>query len=206
MNNVFLKLLIASVMCFYSIFNSFSLILRHLLAVKRYFCVKFILNMKKYFYYLTFLILVTSCTEDVKFNNPAFQTLKDNVFWRGRSYTAETQTNGVFLIEGALGYENVSFVIPQPVEKTYILGIDNTAKATYKNTLSGQEAEFTTGQGRGSGQIIITEYNTVENTISGTFKFNAINIDPAAEKQNINFSEGVFYKIPVGPGHQFTAN
>ncbi|MBZ4036409.1 lipoprotein [Flavobacterium sp. 17A] len=162
--------------------------------------------MKKYFYFLTFLFLLTSCTEDVKFNNPAFQTLKDNIFWRGRSYTAETQTDGVFVVGGSLGYEKITFMIPQPIEQTYTLGIDNTSKAIYKNTLSGQEAEFTTGEGRGSGQIVITEYNTIDKTISGTFRFRAINVDATAEKQQINFTEGVFYKIPVGPGHQFTAN
>ncbi|CAM3573064.1 DUF6252 family protein [Flavobacterium chungbukense] len=159
--------------------------------------------MKKYFYFLSFLLLITSCTEDIKFNNPAFQTLKDNAFWRGSSYHAETATNGVFDIEGFLGYEKISFQLPNPEVKTYILGVDNTSKATYKNTLSGQESEFTTGEGRGSGQIIITEYNTVDKTISGTFKFKAVNVDVNAQKQEINFTEGVFYKIPVGPGAKF---
>jgi len=161
--------------------------------------------MKKYFYFITFLLLLTSCTEDVKFNNPAFQTLKDNIFWRGNNYHAEVSTNGVFIIEGSLGYEKISFQLQEPTEKTYVLGIDNNSKAIYKNTLSGQEAEFTTGQGKGSGQIVITEYNTVERTISGTFKFNAINVDVSAEKQKINFTEGVFYKIPLGPGSNFNA-
>ncbi len=155
--------------------------------------------MKKYFYALTLLLLITSCTEDVKFNNPAFQTLKDNIFWRARSYAAETQTNGVFIIEGTLGYEKISFQLPSTEEKTYVLGVDDTSKATYKNTLSGQETEFTTGKERGSGQITITEYNTVDKTISGTFKFKAVNVKTDAEKQEINFTEGVFYKIPVGP-------
>ncbi|MBB4800565.1 hypothetical protein HNP37_000604 [Flavobacterium nitrogenifigens] len=160
--------------------------------------------MKKYFYFLSFLLLITSCTEDIKFNNPAFQTLKDNVFWRGRSYHAERESNGVFGIQGSLGYETISFRIQNPNEDTYILGVNNTATATYKNTLSGQEAEFTTGEGRGSGQVTITEYNTVDKTISGTFKFKAVNVKTDAEKQEINFTEGVFYKIPVGLGANFT--
>jgi len=153
--------------------------------------------MKKYFYFLSFLLLITSCTEDIKFNNPAFQTLKDNVFWRGRSYEAKTETNGVFTIEGSLGYEKISFQLPEPSEKIYVLGINSTSKAIYQNTLSGHEKEFVTGEGKGSGEVVITEYNTVDKTISGTFKFTAVNTDSNAEKQTMHFSEGVFYKIPV---------
>lgn len=156
--------------------------------------------MKKYVYFLTLLLLLTSCTEDVRFNNPAFQTLKDNIFWRARSYNAEIKTNGVFVIEGTVGYEKISFELPSTEEKTYVLGVDDISKATYKNTLSGQEAEFTTGEERGNGQVTITEYNTVDKTISGTFKFKAVNVKTDAEKKDINFTEGVFYKIPVGPG------
>ncbi|PBJ11332.1 DUF6252 family protein [Flavobacterium sp. ACN6] len=162
--------------------------------------------MKKYFYFLSFLLLLTSCTEDVRFNNPAFQTLKDNTFWRAQIYKAGTETSGVFIIEGSLGYEKISFQLPEPSQKTYILGIDEVAKAVYKDTFSGQEVEFSTGEGKGSGQIIVTEYNTVENTISGTFKFTAINVDPAAEKQAAYFTEGVFHKIPVSSVSNFNTN
>ena len=160
--------------------------------------------MKKYFYVLSFLLLFISCTEDIRFNNPAFQTLKDNVFWRGQNYKAETDSNGIFMIEGSLGYEKINFYIPEPSEKSYTLGIDNITKATYKNTYPGQEEEFSTGEAKGSGQIIVTEYNSEEKTISGTFRFAAPNVNPDAEKQQIHFTEGVFYKIPVGPGSKFS--
>ena len=41
------------------------------------------------------------------------------------------------------------------------------------------------------------QVNQVEKTISGTFKFAVVNTDPSAEKQEMRFSEGVFYKIPI---------
>lgn len=169
----------------------------------RYFCTKFILNMKKYFYFLSLLLLLVSCTEDIRFNNPAFQTLKDNVFWRAQVYNAGTETNGFFTVEGSLGYEQIKFQIPEPAEKTYVLGINDDIKAVYKNTYKGEEVEFTTGTGKGNGEIVVTEYNTTDNTISGTFKFTAINTSTDAEKQTMYFSEGVFYKIPVEPGENF---
>ena len=156
--------------------------------------------MKKYLCLLIFLFLITSCTEDVKFNNPAFQGLKDNAFWRAQTYKAHTETSGTFVIEGSLGYEKVTFRLPSPAPQTYVLGINTLSIAIYSNTLPSQLAEFTTGTNRGNGQIVITEYNTDNQTISGTFKFNAINVDEGnTEKPGINFTEGVFYKIPFSP-------
>ncbi|MFC0777736.1 DUF6252 family protein [Flavobacterium sp. HJSW_4] len=159
--------------------------------------------MKKYFYFLSFLLLFVSCEEDIKFNNPAFQTLKDNTFWRAQVYQAGAESNGSFIIEGALGLEQISFQLPEPFEKTFVLGVDDATKVIYKNRYKGQEAEFSTGAGKGNGEIIVTEYNTVENTISGTFKFTAVNADSGAEKQTMHFSEGVFYKIPITPQENF---
>ncbi|MFZ0596778.1 MAG: DUF6252 family protein [Flavobacterium sp.] len=160
--------------------------------------------MKKYCCLLITVFLFASCTEDVKFNNPAFQGLKDNVFWRAQSYKAQMQTNGVFIIEGSLGFEKVTFNIPSPSQETYILGVDNLTTASYSNTLPSQSEEFTTGENRGNGQIIVTEYNVENQTISGTFKFNALNVDETdLEKTGINFTEGVFYKIPVSPNLEY---
>jgi hypothetical protein len=163
--------------------------------------------MKKIFYFLSLLFIVTSCTEDVKFNNPAFQTLKDNVFWRAAAYKASSVTNGNIVIEGSLGYEKVVLQIPSPVAKTYVLGIDDVAKGAYSNTFPGQLAEFSTGENKGTGQIVVTEFNTETNTISGTFKFTALNKDEAnVENPKVTFTEGVFYKVPFSPTSNFLVN
>ncbi|MET3025206.1 DUF6252 family protein [Flavobacterium sp. UW10123] len=160
--------------------------------------------MKKYFYFLSLLFLLVSCTsEDVKSNNKAFQALRDNVFWRAQVYKAGIETNGFFTIEGSLGYEQIKFQLHEPAEKAYVLGVNDDIKAVYKNTNQGEEAEFTTGTDKGNGEIVVTEYNTVDKTISGTFKFTAVNASSDAEKQTIHFSEGVFYKIPVTPQENF---
>ncbi|MBF4506540.1 hypothetical protein IRZ83_07645 [Flavobacterium sp. JLP] len=156
--------------------------------------------MKKYFYFLSLLFIITSCTEDVKFNNPAFQTLKDNVFWRAQTYKAYLTTNGNLLIEGSLGFEKITLQMVSPAQQTYVLGVDDVTKGSYSNTLPGQTASFTTGTNKGSGQIIVTDYNIETNTVSGTFKFNAVNEDATdTENPKITFTEGVFYKVPVTP-------
>ncbi|MDI5899422.1 DUF6252 family protein [Flavobacterium sp. XS2P67] len=57
---------------------------------------------------------------------------------------------------------------------------------------------FSTGFEIGEGQIVITEYDAVNNTITGTFKFNAENTNSnSLASQVVNFQHGVFYKVPV---------
>ncbi len=157
--------------------------------------------MKKTLYFLLLIFTVASCTDDVKFNNPAFQTLKNNVFWRAIGYKAHTGTDGITVIEGALGYEKVILQIPSTAVQTYVLGVNDVSIASYSNTLPGQQANFSTGTDKGTGQIVVTEFNTETNTISGTFKFTALNKDETdAENPKIVFTEGVFYKIPIEVG------
>ncbi|PTS90017.1 hypothetical protein DBR27_22100 [Flavobacterium sp. HMWF030] len=154
--------------------------------------------MKKIFQLTLLLIVLSSCTEDVKFNNPAFQGLKDNVFWRATTYKAYANTNGSVTIEGTLGYEKVILRTPSSVEQVYILGLDDNAVASYSNTLPSQLEDYYTGTNVGSGQIEITEFNVANQTISGTFKFIAVNEDETnTDKPKVNFKEGVFYKIPI---------
>lgn len=151
------------------------------------------------------ILIVSSCTDDVKFNNPAFQTLKNNVFWRAAGYKANTITNGNMTIEGNLGYEKVILKIPSAVVKqTYVLGVDEVSTASYSDTFPGQLADFSTGTNKGNGQIVITDYDAENKTISGTFKFTALNKDATdTENPKVTFTEGVFYKIPVSPTNQF---
>ncbi|WP_134148172.1 DUF6252 family protein [Flavobacterium sp. 270] len=154
--------------------------------------------MKKWMFILPLLLIISSCTEDVKFNNPAFQTLKDNVFWRAQNHIAYMTTNGSMTIEGTLGYEKVTLITASLAVKTYNLGVDEVSKASYSNALPGHLASFSTGKNKGNGQIVITEFDRENNTISGTFKFTAINSDAGnVENPKVNFTEGVFYKVPV---------
>ena len=44
------------------------------------------------------------------------------------------------------------------------------------------------------GEITIDEFNSEENTISGTFNFDAYN---ETGEYNLNISEGVFYRLPI---------
>ena len=95
-------------------------------------------------------------------------------------------------------YEKVILKAASSAEQTFVLGVDETSKASYKNTLPAELSSFSTGTNIGNGQIVITDYDTDNNTISGTFKFTAINEDESdTENPKINFTEGVFYKVPI---------
>lgn len=156
--------------------------------------------MKRYIYLLITVLALTSCTEDVKFNTPAFQGLKNNVFWRAQGYKAYVRDNKSIIIEGNLGYEKVVLEAASSVKGTYILGINDASLATYSNTLASHSAVFSTDIEGGNGQIVITEYNEENKTISGTFKFIAVNQDTGdLENPKVSFTEGAFYKVPVAP-------
>ncbi len=154
--------------------------------------------MKKYFFLFSLLLIISSCTEDVKFNNPAFQTLKDNVFWRAQSYEAQISQDGRVAISGFLGYEKIGLQLPSTEATTYTIGSDNNTRAFFYNELGTTSYVYSAGTDMGNGQITITEYDTENKTISGTFKFNAVKTaENDTEKTNISFTEGVFYKVPV---------
>lgn len=133
-------------------------------------------------------------------NNSVFQGLKDNVFWRSTNFTAHLTESGNVIIESYLGTEKVVLQIASITPQTYILGKDNISSAYYTNDFLEQKAQYSTNAEKGIGQIVVTEYNAETHTVSGTFKFTAINENSEdGEVSKTSFTEGVFYKIPVSP-------
>lgn len=156
--------------------------------------------MKKHFLFLIVLFSLFSCTEDVRFNNPSFQGTKDGVFWRAIQSVATVNSGGSLVIEAYTATEVVTLKTSSTAVATYFLGIgtDNTATYIYTDPLTKESVTFSTGFGDGDGQIVITEYDPVGKTISGTFKFNLVNtFDNPLAGPILNFQYGVFYKIPV---------
>jgi hypothetical protein len=64
----------------------------------------------------------------VKFNNPALEGQKDNVFWKAIDSKA-TLINGILTIEGSLRNEKLTLTIPAP--KTKINYLDKKSHVTY---------------------------------------------------------------------------
>jgi hypothetical protein len=154
--------------------------------------------MKKYFLFSLVLFAVLSCQEDVRFNNPSFQGVKDNVFWRAIVSSASTGANGVLVIEAYRGNEIITLKTTSAAEGTYFLGTSDSKTATYVIEDATSIQTYSTGLGKGDGRIVITEYDSVNQTVSGTFNFNAENSDNNSSLAAIvNFRQGVFYKLPI---------
>lgn len=156
--------------------------------------------MKKHFLFSALLFVFLSCQDEVKFNYPSFQGQKDNVFWRAVDSKAILGTNGSLSIEAFTRNEKVTLKTTSTLPQTYILGTSTSKMATYVLTDATGTITFSTGTGIGDGQIVIEEYDAVNKTVTGTFKFNAENIlnNPLAGPI-LNFQYGKFYKVPVTP-------
>ncbi|MBP6557387.1 MAG: hypothetical protein KA213_03415 [Flavobacterium sp.] len=236
--------------------------------------------MKRFLSLIFVAVAMTSCQEDLKFNNPGLQGLKDDVFWTASDARAYLTGNGRLSIEALTDFEVLTLSTSGPNEGTYVLGTTNLNNAaTYTSSFDGVDLEYATiavpgpvsgitlvsggtgytsgtsiattgGSGSGltvnvvanasgvvtsltlssrgnaymagdlitvsggnvncrfrvqnvqnsNGEIKITEYDNVNMTVSGTFKFNAANTNNSPFGGLIlNFQYGEFYKIPVFP-------
>ena len=154
--------------------------------------------MKKQFLYLFLFFTFISCSTDVKFNNPAFEGQKNNVFWRAVDAKASLGAGGSLTIEAYTRNEVLTLKTTSTTAQTYPLGTSTSKMATYVLKDATGTITFSTGIGIGNGEIVIEEYDAVNNTVTGTFKFNAENIynNPLAGPF-LNFQYGHFYKIPI---------
>ena len=154
--------------------------------------------MKKQFLYLILFFAFISCVDDVQFNNPAFEGQKDNVFWRAVYSKATIATNGSLEISAFSGTEVITLTTVSKTPQTYFLGTSNSNTAKYVLTDPSGKITFSTGFGIGNGEIVIEEYDAVNNTVTGTFKFNAENIyNNPLVGPTLNFQYGHFYKTPI---------
>ena len=162
------------------------------------------MKMKKLIILFLATITLSGCTQEVTFNNPSVQGTKDNYFWRAQSYSAtiDPVTNTI-LLEANSQFETLKLKMPlpsatNPCPITIVLGTGSASEATFSYAVNGQNLFYATGTNNDDGQIILTEYDTVNKTVSGTYRFNAFNVgNNPLGNPIVNFTQGVFYKIPV---------
>lgn len=101
--------------------------------------------MKKVLSLLILLVVFTSCSESIKFNNPAIQALKDNELWRANDFRATIGVNNALTIEGYTQFETLTLNTTSANPGTYILGTTSQAnQASYVVTSGTQEIEYVT--------------------------------------------------------------
>ncbi|MBD3582009.1 DUF6252 family protein [Flavobacterium selenitireducens] len=160
--------------------------------------------MKKIFLLLFSVVALSSCTEDVRDNSPAFEGLRNGSRWRAPGVTATVGAGGDLTISGGNQFETLTLMLPTTDAGTYTLGTSQSRKAMFVIIGDSGTKTYATGTGIGNGEIEIEVYDEVNKTITGTFRFNAIAedaVDPTdpTAAETINFIEGNFYKVPVRP-------
>lgn len=144
--------------------------------------------MNKLFYLLIALgLLVSSCGNNVEFNDPAFQGEIDGIFWKADQYTLGSNQDGHIIITGIGNGQQVSIKFPDPSVGTYQISGGINVAAEYIITTSGLTDVYSTLV-VGEGTIKVTEASS--NGFSGEFNFRAFKGD-----QEISVAFGSFYRI-----------
>lgn len=154
------------------------------------------------------MLTLISCGEDVQFNNESvLQGVRNNEFWQGTGAQA-LATPSVLILSAMNGTETITLRVPLPGRTidpkkentfmTFVLGESANKKATYTVEDANGELVYETRLGEEDGEVVISEFDG--NVVSGTFRFNAYNIDEDADEDDlVNLQEGVFYKVAVIP-------
>ena len=152
--------------------------------------------MNKFQYLIAFLLIFSSCEDNIEDRIPAFQAHVNGVqFWEASSLSVTTDASGT-IITGSNLSGTISMYMPLLEVGTNNLGSSEIANAAYQDTTYYS----TTSDGIASiaylsdGEITVEEFNSEENTISGTFNFDAYN---NTGEYTINISQGVFYRLPI---------
>jgi Family of unknown function (DUF6252) len=160
--------------------------------------------MKKTVLLLFVALILNSCSQNINFNNVAYQGLKNNFFWEAAEYDATLAKNGTIIITGKGFTDSMVISLNSSGKGTYNLGVSNSVKAIYTEALNGMISTFDTTLSRpggidgtinGEGEVEIFANDGV--TISGKFIFDAVNIDSESDQVYVNFKEGVFNNIPI---------
>jgi len=147
------------------------------------------------------LLLVFNCEDNLTDKTPVFQaTVNGNNQWIAENFNANIQDNQLS-ISGSNPFGVISFVVNSPQVDVYNFYSWTDDYAIFQDTLQYS----TQNDGVGSvaylsdGLLEIHEIDSVDNTISGHFHFDAYN---GTGQHTINISEGVFYKIPINSEEQ----
>ena len=131
-----------------------------------------------------------SCGEDIQFNSPAVQATKNGALWIANDMYASDASDGL-TITATVGTDIIELHTSSGSPGTYILGENGANSATYES-VEGEGTLFTTGEGVGSGKIVISP-NQASGTITGKFDFIAVDGDG----NEVNFTNGDFYQVPM---------
>lgn len=154
--------------------------------------------MKKYIIPILLMVFLAGCSDDIVKDEPSIrgQTNTDGYFLT-TDVAAHQNSDSTLTIYGEKGSKTITINLSSmSVGVDYVFGLDSINSATFK---TGQGV-YSTGT-VGDGKVTIDKIG--ENTISGTFNFNApiTQGDSIVEGDSIvdsfNFNKGSFFDIPL---------
>lgn len=145
--------------------------------------------MKKMWPLFLSILSLFSCNDNLEFNTPALQGLKNYELWSSDRFRAGILPGGGLKIIGINELESLTFTLAGFQEGTYFLGQTFNNSAVFENDLF---MSFSTSN-NGNGSVEIQNYDENNLTITGTFKFNSY----SETGELVNFINGVFYEIPI---------
>jgi len=157
--------------------------------------------MNKIQYLLVVFLLFNNCESTIEFRIPAFQAhVNGDQFWEASLFSITTDASGAIITGSSLS-GIISMHMPSLEVGTHNLGSLEIATAIYQDTTyySTIYDGIASIAYLSDGEITIEEYNSEENTISGTFNFDAYN---DTGEYTINISQGVFYRLPISVGSE----
>ncbi len=147
--------------------------------------------MKKLFLFLLLTITLISC-EDNQVNEVALQANVDNRFYASSDARAAINEDGTLTIQGFTSEESMTIKLSGLSEGNYTISEETSNYAIYED-IGGN---IYTTIPNGEGQVTISEVNETNNTLSGTFKFNAF----LTGVDTIYVSKGTLFNVPYAGG------
>ena len=143
------------------------------------------------------LMLLTACNDSLSDKTPAFQALiNGDTEWVPVDYSASVENDGL-IIFGINQHGSISINISNPeIGEFDLYGIINHSAIFQDDQFQySTENNFVGSIGfHRQGKVIINEFNTENNYISGYFYFDAFDF---SGQNTINISDGIFYRIPI---------
>ncbi len=156
--------------------------------VKLVFCTRLdsLLSMKSLFFAIMALFLV-SCADDVTFNSPAFQGLKDTVFFKAQGTRAMLTDANEVVISGNLGGERVDLRLPAYGTGVFDLNSNSAAIADFYE----EDGKQYSTRFDGEGEVVVERVD--DSLYTGSFRFRAV---APADTTEVFFTRGYFYEVP----------
>ena len=168
--------------------------------------------MKRLAIFFVAVITLFGCGDEVEFNSPTIQANKDYVLWRAEYFNATIDGNGFLTITGGNNVEELMLKIPSVAVGTYILGDVDSMEARF--TAADGTVYSTNFRPNPDGPLtsLYPEYGEINldeiinNTFTGTFRFNAFTEDGfdvvnfSGTTENDPVTGGIFYRVPLTSG------